>query len=118
MLYYGDSAANGLKASDYVEELKSQADFDRFIDNQDEKVFGTVLGIYLAGISIQRSWQLDCRGLSVTGLLLYQPDNGCSSVMHINQNRALNMATASQHCDSGKLECCSDKQYVSMLLPA
>ena len=38
VLFYGDSAAHGVKASSFVEDLKTRADFNRFINEQDEKV--------------------------------------------------------------------------------
>ncbi len=38
VLFFGDAAAGGEKASTYVTELHSRGDFERFINQQDEKV--------------------------------------------------------------------------------
>ncbi len=38
MLYFGDAAGGGEKASTYVTELHSRADFDHFMNQQDDKV--------------------------------------------------------------------------------
>lgn len=38
MLYFGDTAGNGVKASTFVTELHSRADFEKFLMQQDEKV--------------------------------------------------------------------------------
>ena len=44
MLFFGDSAANGVKASTYVTELHSRADFEAFVAQQNEKVGGRAGG--------------------------------------------------------------------------
>ena len=38
MLYYGGSAAGGLKAGDFITELHSRQDLQTFVDAQDDKV--------------------------------------------------------------------------------
>lgn len=42
VLYFGDSAAGGMHASDYVTELHSRADLDRFVAQQDDKVITVI----------------------------------------------------------------------------
>ncbi|KAK9810349.1 hypothetical protein WJX72_009187 [[Myrmecia] bisecta] len=46
VLYYGDSAANGVKASTYVPDLASREQFDKFLQQQDDKVL-TVINVVL-----------------------------------------------------------------------
>ncbi len=46
VLYYGDQAANGVKASDFVTELHSKADLDTFISKQPDNVL-TVIDVCL-----------------------------------------------------------------------
>lgn len=46
VLYYGDQAANGVKASDFVTELHSKADLDNFINKQPDNVL-TVIDVCL-----------------------------------------------------------------------
>lgn len=46
MLYYGDTAGGNVKASTFVSELKSRADFDAFITEQDASVL-TVVNVAL-----------------------------------------------------------------------
>lgn len=46
VLYYGDQAANGVKASDFVTELHSKADLDTFINKQADNVL-TVIDVCL-----------------------------------------------------------------------
>lgn len=42
VLYYGDQAANGVKASDFVTELHSKADLDKFVNGQPDNVLTVV----------------------------------------------------------------------------
>ena len=42
VLYYGDSAANGVKASTFVEELTSRADYERFISAQPDNILTVI----------------------------------------------------------------------------
>jgi hypothetical protein len=42
VLYYGDQAANGVKASDFVTELNSKADLDTFINKQADNILTVV----------------------------------------------------------------------------
>ncbi|GAB4820580.1 hypothetical protein N2152v2_007626 [Parachlorella kessleri] len=42
VLYFGDAAGGGEKASTYVTELHSRADFDHFMNQQDDKVLKVV----------------------------------------------------------------------------
>ena len=44
VLYFGDSAAGGEKASTYVTELHSREDFERFVNQQDDKVSSAARG--------------------------------------------------------------------------
>lgn len=42
MLYYGDAAANGVKASTFVEELSTREEYDRFITSKDDNILTVV----------------------------------------------------------------------------
>jgi hypothetical protein len=42
VLFYGDTAGNNVKASDYVTDLKTRADFDNFIASQSDQVLTVV----------------------------------------------------------------------------
>ena len=50
MLYFGDTAANGVHASDYVQELGSRAELDAFLAKQPAEVL-TVLDVSLTSAS-------------------------------------------------------------------
>lgn len=46
VLYYADTAANGVKASQYITDIHNKQDLDKFIDQQDDKVL-TVIDVSL-----------------------------------------------------------------------
>lgn len=50
VLYFGDSAAGGIHASDYVKELHSDAEMQQFLGNQPEEVL-TVVGVCVSDAS-------------------------------------------------------------------
>jgi hypothetical protein len=50
VLYFGDTAAGGIHASDYVKELHSQSDLQQFVSSQPEEVL-TVVGVCVSDAS-------------------------------------------------------------------
>lgn len=50
VLYYADTAANGVKASTFVEELRTRADYERFISSQPDNIL-TVVQVSLQSAS-------------------------------------------------------------------
>jgi hypothetical protein len=50
VLYFGDTAAGGIHASDYVKELHSEADLQQFLGSQPEEVL-TVVGVCVSDAS-------------------------------------------------------------------
>jgi len=57
VLYYGDSAANGVKASTFVEELTTRAKYDHFISAQPDNIL-TVIQVSGAHTHL---WKLQLR---------------------------------------------------------
>ena len=55
MLYYGDTAGNNVKASQYVTELGSKDDLHQFVNSQPESVL-TVVNVSLLRCAGARVW--------------------------------------------------------------
>lgn len=91
VLYFGDSAAGGVHASEHVTELHSQADIDAFVSRHDERVLSVVnislssadpcIHVFPAVLALARSF----KGFAAFGRLMGDETPAASDVLaHYN----------------------------------